>query len=311
MEIRATAATEALPLLARAVMDSREVGSRNGRTRELLYPHVVLTEPWRREVLTPGRRASLPAQIAETMWVLAGRNDVEWLSHYLPRAADFSDDGKVWRGGYGPRLRNYRGVDQLAHVVQLLGDDPLSRRALISIYDPTVDSEDGKDIPCNVLIHFQSRLGYLHAHVVIRSNDLIWGWSGINAFEWSAVQEIVAGLLGIMVGELHFSISSLHVYDRHWARAELLAVSEPAPRLLDSPRFSCPSLGNLNSLVDEWFYLEKCIRSGDWYHEEVESFPDPMLRSWLRVLEWKWTKDESYLEPLRGTALAHAALVSP
>ena len=79
--------SDALPALASKIMrEGDEVGSRGGgHTIELLYPQVTLLEPWRREILTPGRRASLPAQIAETMWVLTGRNDIE-LAQQLPAA---------------------------------------------------------------------------------------------------------------------------------------------------------------------------------------------------------------------------------
>ena len=38
-------------------------------------------------------------------------------------------------------------------------------------------------------------------------------------------------------------------------------------------------------------------------------FPEPMMRSWLRVLQWYWTGDEAHREPLSGTRLERAALV--
>ncbi|MBC8493093.1 MAG: hypothetical protein H8D43_04840, partial [Chloroflexi bacterium] len=41
------------------------------------------------------------ATMAEVLWVLAGRNDMEYLTYYLPRAIEFSDDEETWRGGYG------------------------------------------------------------------------------------------------------------------------------------------------------------------------------------------------------------------
>ena len=112
---------DALPDLARYVLDGDELGSRKGeRVTERLHQQITLTEPWDRYPRLPLRKASLPAQIAETMWVLAGRNDVEWLSYYLPRAAEFSDDGKTWRGGYGPRLRD---AGHLQHGLDQFGGD--------------------------------------------------------------------------------------------------------------------------------------------------------------------------------------------
>ena len=189
--------SEALPIIIDDLKNyGDEVCSRNDRVFELLNTQIVIDDPRSREVLTSGRKANVFAQIAETMWILSGRNDIDWLSAYLPRAKDFSDDGRTWRGGYGPRLRgdlHGQYEDQLWRVVKLLKRDPLSRRAVIGIYDLIEDSGvDSKDIPCNTFLQFQNRLGQLHLTVTVRSNDVVWGWSGINAFEWSVVQEIVA-----------------------------------------------------------------------------------------------------------------------
>lgn len=316
----------ALPSMASKIMlHGVEVGSRLGeRTMELLHQQIVLERPWRREVLVPGRRANIVAQIAETMWVLAGRNDVEFLGHYLPRAKDFSDDGVTWRGGYGPRLRRWTDfstssqeeVDQIKHIVDLLRGDPLTRRAVVSIYDPARDTLPGKDIPCNDFLSFISRNGRLDLSVFVRSNDLVWGWSGINAFEWSALQEIVAGLLGMEVGSLVFNTTSLHVYDRHWQKADRMrTVGGLEPGFSDSPRFSAKVVHNygsaddhpidrLGALIQRWFLLEDRLRTGAGvYPATIAEFSEPMMRSWLSVIAWYWTGNEEYLAPLHGTRL--------
>lgn len=278
---------DALPDLARHVLNGEELGSRKGeRVLERLHQQITLAEPWDRYPRLGLRKASLPAQIAETMWILAGRNDVEWLSYYLPRAVEFSDDGETWRGGYGPRIRHfsYGEVDQLDYVVRELRANPTSRRAVIGIWDADVDvcpadAEPWKDVPCNDFISFQSRLGELHAHVFVRSNDLMWGWSGINAFEWSVLQEVVAGILGIEVGTLTFSISSLHAYDRHWEKLRKIGAAYPAPEehfdpldAFDVPRLTKDetrprSVAELDEEIEEWFKAEAKIRAARSFDE--------------------------------------------
>jgi thymidylate synthase len=308
--------SEALPALASQILnDGDEVGSRVGRVKELTFAQVTLTDSLERELLVPDRKPNLAAQIAETAWVLAGRDDIEWLSRYLPRAKDFSDDGEKWRGGYGPRIRNWDGaIDQLDYVVNLLREDPLTRRAVIQIYDPTIDNDpDGLDIPCNNWIHFLSRGGAIHAHVAVRSNDLMWGWSGINAFEWSALLEVVAGLVGAGVGSLTFSTSSLHLYDRHWAKARRIVDGGWLDLGELSPRFGLGRYQDVTDLDDylaDWFQIEANIRDGSVHPSQVNDFPDPMLRSWLQVLAWYWTGEESWLDPLKGTRLHAAAKMS-
>src|SRR5699024_2288791 len=134
-----------------------------------------------------------------------------------------------------------------------------------------------KDVPCNDIISFQSRLGELHAHVFVRSNDLMWGWSGINAFEWSVLQEVIAGILGIEVGTLTFSISSLHAYDRHWSKLRQIGEAYPeqvfplgadfdAPRLTQDPLRS-RTVGSLDQELESWFEQEAAIRAARSFDE--------------------------------------------
>ena len=309
---------EGLPLLAHELLSKGdEFGSRAGRTMELMHVGITFDSPWQREIVQPIRKASVAAQIVETMWVLAGRNDVATLLPYLPRAGEFSDDGYTWRAGYGPRLRSFGGdehhepVDQLAYLVDTMRRSPGSRQAVASIWDPEVDTKPGKDIACNNWLSLSSRHGALDLHVAIRSNDLIWGWSGINAFEWSVLQEVVAGLAGLRTGRLHFSITSLHLYDRHWEKARQLGELSFSPRYDASPRFdasACPTLERFDALVAEWFNLEQQIRTGQDIGLNVDRFPEPMMRSWLRVLQWYWSGEIAYLLPLQGSRLYHAAL---
>jgi thymidylate synthase len=315
--------SEALPFICSRLLDiGHEVGSRNGRVRELLNTQIVITDPQRREVLTINRKANVFAQIAETMWVLAGRNDIEWLSAYLPRAVDYSDDGVSWRGGYGPRLRAFPnhdgqgrgdGIDQIRHVVNLLREDPLSRRAVIAIYEPRTDTQPGKDIPCNDFIQFQSRLGALHMTVTVRSNDVMWGWSGINAFEWSTLQEIVAHLLGITVGTLTFNIGSLHLYDQHWNKAQRLEYEEipyaitpfRMPDIMDRDLF------HVDLLISQWFAWEGMCRKGEATADGLEDIEEPLFRSWAAAIAYYWQRDDYWLQVLQGTGLAVAVARTP
>jgi thymidylate synthase len=305
---------DALPILMRALLnDGEEFGSRAGKTKELTFVGITLERPWQREIISPVRKANVAAQIVETMWVLAGRNDVGALIHYLPRAGDFSDNGQTWRAGYGPRLRNYQGVDQLAYVVDTLKANPSSRQAVATIWEPTTDTSPGKDIACNNWLSFSSRHGELDLMVGIRSNDAMWGWSGINAFEWSVLLEVVAGLAGLEVGKLHFATTSFHLYEQHWTKAEKLAQEYHQDEFKDSSRFSMlrtDGVKEFDELTARWFNLERRIRTGQSVGQAVADFPEPMLRSWLRVLQWYWSGDESLLDnSVGGTRLAEACRV--
>ncbi len=103
--------------------------------------------------------------------------------------------------GTVPRLRNWKGgVDQVAQVRELLAASPDSRRAVISLFDPEIDFQDSKDIPCNNWLHFLVRDGRLHLNVAARSTDIWFGFSAINGFEWSVLLEMMARWLKLDVG---------------------------------------------------------------------------------------------------------------
>jgi thymidylate synthase len=305
--------TSALPALLGDLASAPVVGSRAGRTRELTHVGITIEEPWRREVLVPERKCNIAAQIAETAWVLAGRNDISWLSYYLPRAGDFSDNKVTWRSGYGPRLRDWHGVDQLAEVVNLLRNDPETRRAVAVLWDPVTDLQPGKDIACNNWLSFLVRDRALDLHVAVRSNDAMWGWSGINCFEWSALQEIVAGLVGVAVGQLHFSVTSFHLYERHWEKADRIVLECAMTQRVEvelSPQFEWSRespFGELDTLLDRWFEIEHDIRTHNPRAQGyTDAFPEPMLRSWLRVLDWWWNGKVASPTHLDHTALGAA-----
>lgn len=317
--------TEALPKLCRRVMHGgQEIGSRNGRVKEIITPQILLGNPFQREVLCNERGANVFAQIAETIWVLSGRSDIEWLSAYLPRAVDYSDDGVTWRSGYGPRLRSYDGqFDQLAFVVDTLRADPLSRQAVISLWDPRVDGtyDNVKDRACNTQLQFLSRGGSLYLVVTVRSNDLMWGWSGINAFEWSSIQEIVAYLLGLRVGTLTFNIGSLHLYERHWEKALKIGTKNPqkpgdqlAPILGKTVRFDPHSgdrsLQHVDQLTSRWFELEAKCREGEVGVEDLY-LGDPLFQAWGAAIAYFWTREQRWLNYLDGTTVGQAVQQTP
>lgn len=305
-------------LLQRLREDGNHIESRAGSTTELTHVGITLTQPWKRELLLPTRRHSIAAQIAETVWVLSGRDDVRWLERYLPRAKDFSDNGLTWRGAYGPRLRRWEGRDQLQHIFQMLKANPFDRRAVAAIYDPSTDMEPGKDIPCNDFLNFSIRDSKLDLHVFVRSNDVWWGLSGINAFEWSALLEIMAGLLGVEIGSLHFSTTSLHLYEQHWSKADKVIMessTKPSLRHELDERFDVGEYDGgwprVDGLLEKWLDIEDAIRDGRRDDARmIEEFPEPMLRSWLRVIHWYWNGHSEVTTPLMGTRLHESMRLS-
>lgn len=111
-------------------------------------------------------------------------------------------------GNYGWRI-----APQLRQIVDILTDDPDSRQAIISVYNPMLDQKrQTVDVPCTLTLHFMIRQGKLDMIVSMRSNDLLWGFSyDINQFAY--IQKLLAGILGFKTGKYIHHSNSLHIYD--------------------------------------------------------------------------------------------------
>ncbi|WP_186304570.1 MULTISPECIES: thymidylate synthase [Kocuria] len=278
----------------RSIMEFGEhVEVRGQSTRELRARLIEIIDIRARYVVVPHRHNNVFASIAESMWVISGRNDLRYLGAYLKRAHEFSDDGITWRAGYGPRLRDWNGIDQLAEVVAILRADPSSRRAVASIFDPDRDFVSSKDIPCNNWLHFLIRDGRLDLHVAARSTDVWWGFSGINAFEWTLLLEMMAHWLDQEPGRLIFFSSSMHLYQQHFeSAAQLLqqmghagegrSHASTAPLAFNTPWESFPAE------LDEWMRIETGIRSGESLEALNCALTDPLLTAYARMIDLFW-----------------------
>jgi thymidylate synthase len=280
-------------MLASLLAEGKRVDSRNGAAIELPTQAFVIQKPQDRFLHTPGRNNNPFAAIAETMWVLAGHNDLGYLTPYLRRAPQYSDDGGItWRAGYGPRLRNWRGVDQVAEVHNQLKASPSSRRAVMSLFDPELDFGDSADIPCNNWLHFLVRDGRLNLNVVARSTDIWFGFSAINAFEWSVLLEMMARWLRLEMGELTFFTSSLHLYSEFEDRARTMLGSQAGAVDYAGPGGSFRYDTDWEKSAEvhgQWMDLEHRLRAGADLEDLHIPFSDPMLIAYVRAIDIFWS----------------------
>ena len=115
---------------------------------------------------------------------------------------------------YAARLFDYEGSgrDQLAWVVQRLRVDPASRSATITTFEQLIDTTY---IPCVSMLDFWAPAGRLE--LVVYAHSLDFGKKAYgNLVELAHLQELVAGELGLPVGQLTVVVKSAHVYEPEW-----------------------------------------------------------------------------------------------
>lgn len=270
--------------------------SRNGPVLEIQEPvTTVYSFPRERHLFHPGREDNPFFHLLESLWMLAGANDVEPLAGIVKRMRSYSDDGSTLHGAYGYRWRRRFGFDQLSAIITNLREDPTCRRQVLQMWSASDDLKHfrksnkelrayghGNDVPCNVVATFKvDHDGDLRMTVFCRSNDAIWGAYGANSYHFSVLQEFVARAVGVGVGEMTQVSDSLHAYvhvlERLPSTEELSRNPDPyvceglTPLELVSPGTTTSTWDkDLNAFMEIW--------RGHWKEESVVGIQDRFFR---------------------------------
>lgn len=153
--------------------------------------------------------------LIEAMWMLAGRDDGKFLDHYIKNfSRDFGDQYGIIPDSYGHRWRYRLGFDQLKEIVEQLTDNSGSRQAVLQIWDDDLRFNGPK--PCNLIVTFRIHDSRLDMAVFNRSNDLLWGCCGANAVHFPIMQEYIANMIGIAIGDYWQISTNLHLYMKQY-----------------------------------------------------------------------------------------------
>jgi thymidylate synthase len=199
----------------------RRFESRGGETSELLHATFSIDDPRQRWVVSRSPALNPAFALAEVVWIIKGREDERFLTYWNRQISKYAGKGPVFYGAYGHRLRRNFGLDQVERACSALAGDPSTRQIVLQIWDPTKDlplengSARADDIPCNVCALIKLREGRLEWLQVMRSNDLFLGLPH-NFVQFTYLQEVLAGWLGVEVGTYNHVSDSLHVYDRDY-----------------------------------------------------------------------------------------------
>lgn len=210
---------------------------------------------------------------AEAAWILSGDNRTATITPYSAKIAQFSDDGHVFSGAYGTRVKR-----QLPLVVAALAKDLTTRQAVIDIWDEIV--RDSKDVSCTLSVQFLWRAGFMHTIVSMRSSDAWLGWP-YDVFNFTMLTGLVMLALreatgkACALGTLTMNCGSQHLYEGNWNDA-MAASSLGAASLFEYAEFNPLEFGFPNDLIEHLWALanrnEGGLR-GAWLRELVPTWP--------------------------------------
>lgn len=212
-------------LLKELLLGGQSSSPRGYGTREILNVTLEITNGLDNILVDYVRNVNHKFMIAEWLWVQAGLEEVSILASYNSVMKNFSDDGEILSGAYGPRL-----LPQIPYIIRSL-KKPDSRQAVATIWTPSPN--DSRDIPCTISLQWLVRSEKLHCTVNMRSSDV---WLGIpyDFFTFSQITNYISSRVGVPVGSVTMNLASSHLYESNTQEATKSMVMD-ASSYLSSP----------------------------------------------------------------------------
>jgi thymidylate synthase len=168
--------------------------------------------------------------------------------------------GYSWRhfgGEYNPnnsddRHSNEGGFDQIKYIINLLKNDPFSRRIILNGWNPCTLDKVALP-PCHMMCQFYvSNKMELSCKLYLRSNDLFLG-APFNIASYSLLTHMLAHICNLKVGKLVYTIGDSHIYKNHIDQVkeqlERIPRQFPTIRIVDNPE-------NIEDFSYESFVIE-------------------------------------------------------
>ncbi len=181
--------------------------------------------------------------LSELLWFISGSDNIYDLKTYLKsnqlwdgnyedylnRLGTDKNDGSMGRI-YGVQWRQWKGangkvVDQLQNAIDLIRENPESRRIMVNAWNAAeIGSRDVALPPCHNFFQFYVAEGKLSLQMYQRSCDMFLGVP-LNIASYSVLLHMVAKITDLVPCEFIHVLGDAHIYLNH-----LDAVKEQLPR---------------------------------------------------------------------------------
>jgi thymidylate synthase len=169
--------------------------------------------------------------IHELLWFLKGDTNIKYLKE---KGVSIWDDWADEKGELGPvygyqwrnwPLPNGGHLDQITQVIQMIKNNPDSRRLIVSAWN-VADINQMKLPPCHAFFQFYVTQGKLSCQLYQRSADIFLGVP-FNIASYALLMMMVAQVCGLEAGEFIHTLGDAHLYVNHLDQAKLQLSREP------------------------------------------------------------------------------------
>lgn len=215
-------------LLAEIYFYGKPVAPRDKPIKEVMYKQIVIEDALANIITSPLRKINYRFMVGQWLTTLLGRED-KLLEKFNSRLSNYETDG---RGGtypsYGLKLK-----PQWQFIFQCFANDPMTRQAVMSIWEPQDVNASVRLVPCTLSIQFMLRqwggqdtnIYKLHTFVSMRSSD---AWLGLpyDIYNFSMLANYLSTVLRKsfhiknIPGYLVMNLGSSHLYAEHLEKAK-------------------------------------------------------------------------------------------
>lgn len=190
----------------------------------------------------------------------ANQNQV-WLSN--PNRTGEDDLGRIygvqWRcwskyienPGYDPDTYEWTPVDQIQNALDLVRNNPESRRIVVTAWNPGELDEMALP-PCHVMFQLipHKSTGLLHMNMYQRSCDMFLGVP-FNIASYALLLELFALWTGFKAGTLTMHLGDVHIYTNHidQVKLQLSRIPYPDGRLICYAGYNKENLESLRTMT--------------------------------------------------------------
>ena len=187
------------------------------------------------------------SMVSELLWFVSGSGNILDLKNiykynklwdlnyeeYLKRRGLGANDGDMGRV-YGQQWRHWKTadgkeVDQLQDAINLIVNNPDSRRIIVNAWNPgEADPEDVALPPCHSFFQFYIADSRLSLQMYQRSADMFLGVP-LNIASYSLLLHMIAKLTGLIPWEFIHTIGDSHIYLDAIDQCEQQLTREPLP----------------------------------------------------------------------------------
>ncbi len=179
------------------------------------------------------KKLHLRSIIHELLWVLKGDTNVQYLrDNEVTIWDEWADENGNLGPVYGAQWRAWRTatgeqVDQIQRALDLIRNEPSSRRIIVSAWN-VGELDEMALAPCHALFQFHVAQGRLSCQLYQRSADVFLGVP-FNIASYALLLHMMAQQTNLRPGELVWTGGDCHLYLNHLEQADLQLSRAPLP----------------------------------------------------------------------------------